>query len=481
MKNTGRKTHWLRTTLIVLILCGLVGVVIAGIGFTKTASVHYASSVLEMNFSAAANGLAPNGNPFDIQDIASEEVLRKALEASSLSDAYTPEQIRPSLQIRGIYPENLLENYTKNISIVNNTNAGNDVLTIGDYHPTSFSVTLSNTFDTSVSRDRLTSLLENILAAYKAYFAQAGADRQETGTSVFTITDYDYIHQLSLIRERLTNVESHAKEMSKRNPDFRLNGKGFDDISVRTANLIAGDLSRIESTVTVNALSKDKGRLLEQYQYMLNRQNDTLKSKKEILEKMDKLIESYGKNATIYISTSSSLNEIRGNSSATYDKIVTERKKIAEEITGIQKSIEGYQKKIADITGGNGTAEQKVTEAAGELPSDAAAAGVSEGEKEQTAAQDEAILKKVEADLDLLISKERKIVEDFDALLQAENAEQINDLTVRASTVQYKAPSFFSGAFLIRVVKTAGPFCMIGFVVCMLLIFISRRKEEKSK
>ncbi len=490
MNNTAKKTHWLRITLIVLVACGLAGTILAVVQFNAKKSGNYVSSVLEMNFADAARGLAPNGYPFDVQEMASDEVLQSALEAASLSDTYTPDQIRGSLEIRGIYPEDLQEQIMSSTSVLNETAA-----TVSDYHPTSFEIRLGNEFDKAVSRSVQTSLLENILSAYKARFALSGAYKVDTGESVFALSDYDYIQQLDIIRQRLSNTDSYASGMAQRFPDFLLDGKGFVDISARVANLRAGELSRIEGQITFNGVSKDKDRLLEQYIYLLGRLQERLKVDKENLEKLDKLIESYRKNATIYVSTASALNELGGNSSATYDKIVAQRKAIADNNTALMKRIEDYEKKIADLTGVTQAAETTVTEAVAEAVTEAVTevveevvTGTAEAAPAQARSEDArdpatvaAARERAEADLERLIAKERQIVADFDTMVQAENAEEINDLTVRYSEVRYTAPGFFSGAFLKQVIKTAGPFCAIGLMVCLMLIFISRRKEDTIK
>lgn len=61
------------------------------------------------------------------------------------------------------------------------------------------------------------------------------------------------------------------------------------------------------------------------------------------------------------------------------------------------------------------------------------------------------------------------------------NTREINESSVSFTSVKYKAPSLLSGAFAVKLVKTAGPICMVGFMVCIVLIIISRRKEEKAK
>lgn len=481
MNKTVQKTHWLRTTLIVLIVCGLVGTVMAGVIFTSNKAATNVSSTLQMDFANAASGLAPNGNRFDVQDITSDNVLQSALEAASLSDVYTPEQIRSSLQVRGVYPEDLEEQFTKSVSILNNTDNSSQMLTLSDYHPTTFSVKLSNEFDTSISQAQLTSLLKNILTAYKTYFNASGANKLETGMTVFTVSDYDYIQRLKIIRMKLENLTKYATELSEKDSSFRLNGKGFDDIVVRISNLMTGDLSRLEGQVTVGALSKDNNRLLTQYEYAVQTLTEELKSQTENLEKTDKLVDSYKKNATIYIyvSTSGALNKIAGNSSITYDALVEERNETAEHIAELKVKIEDYQQKIEDIKNGTAAVEEKA-------PETEATAEETSGEKKETPSTahkqpDAAVLQKLEADIDLLISRTQEIITDFDAMIQAQNEEHINDQMISTTAIRYYTPKLLSGAFAKLVIKTAGPFCTLGLMVCLMLIFFIRRKEEKAK
>ena len=64
-------------------------------------------------------------------------------------------------------------------------------------------------------------------------------------------------------------------------------------------------------------------------------------------------------------------------------------------------------------------------------------------------------------------------------MLEAYTAREINEKTVSVTAVKYKAPTILSGAFAVKAIKTAGPLCAVGFMVCMVLLIISRRKEEK--
>ena len=76
--------------------------------------------------------------------------------------------------------------------------------------------------------------------------------------------------------------------------------------------------------------------------------------------------------------------------------------------------------------------------------------------------------------------KRDEIVNDFTAMLEAYSAQEINERTVSATAAKYETPKLLSGAFIKTVLKTAGPLCAVGFMVCLVLIIRSRRKEEKA-
>ena len=86
----------------------------------------------------------------------------------------------------------------------------------------------------------------------------------------------------------------------------------------------------------------------------------------------------------------------------------------------------------------------------------------------------------VETKIQTLTTKRDAIVSDFAAMLDAYSAQEINERTVSTTAVKYKAPSLISGAFIMKVLKTAGPICAVGFMVCLVLLIRSRRKEEKA-
>ena len=483
-----KKTHWLRTTIIVLVICGIAGLALTSVLFFKNPDPTYASATLEFTFDGAANGIAPNGHAFDVSDIASEEVLTAALKEASLEGTYTADQLRDSLVARGVYPEDMAEKVKSYESLLNFT--ANRETSVGDFHPTTFDIALYDSFDPAISQGNLEKLIKGITAAYRAYFNTAYANGLEPENLLFTLENYDYPQQLTILQGHYESMAGYAAEMYERKPAFRLNSAGFNDISVRLNNLINSDITRLNADLTMNALTRDTARLLTQYQFEIHDLGIRLDKQTQRLKKLDALVDAYDKNEILYLSTSDSLTKIDGNSSETYDALINERKSVADGITDINSQIATYQLKLSDLLKDN-QSSSKVVATATAAPTAEGESVVTAEEVEQmteeeiaaAAAEAERLAKAqtsaLEKNIAALVEKGNGIIADFKAMLTAYNDQEINDLTVNVIKYDYEAPRVLSGAFIKKAIKVAGPICAIGFMLCMVLIVISRRKEEK--
>ena len=484
MKKT-KKTNWLKTTLLVLLVCGIVGLVLTAVLFFSNPAPTYASATLVFTFDGAATGIAPNGAAFDLRDITLDEVLSEGLKGASMDGKYTPEQIRPSLAVSGVYPDDMADQVMHYESLMNFT--ASRELTIGDYHPTTFSIALYNGFDRSLSKEQLSSLLKSIMEAYQAYFAKAYSFGLDTKIAIFSIDGYDYPQQLQIIEKHLSSLSAYALELYDKDPTFRWKGAGFNDVSVRLNTLIESNINRLNAELTINALTKDPARLLTQYQFEIRSLNNQLDKQTQELSKLDKLIDSYEKNEIIYLRTTDALTKIDGNSSETYDSLMGRRKDVADGITEINYQISTYELLLSDLlsdTASPSAATNNTTEAE-EGTSAEAVAAMTDEELAAAAAEAERVTNarrtKLEESIGALISESETILADFQTMLQAYNEQKINDLTVSVSDYRYHTPRLISGAFIKKAIQTAGPLVALGFIVCMACIAISHSKEGKQR
>lgn len=492
---------------VLIILCSaiVVGLILSVVLFYKRAGANTVSSTIELTFEGAAEGKAPDGYAFSIDDLTSDEIINAALERCNLAGKYTPEQVRKALVVAGGYPQDIIGQTMSYDSLLNLT--ASRTLTVDRFHPTLFSVTLYDRFDEKLSKAQQTKLLESLLEVYKEHFAsvygQGTMGRELAG--FFTFDEYDYPQQLSIMQLLLNTISDYAAEMYERNPAFRYNGESFNDIVTRIASIRESDLNRLNATMSLNALTKDPDRLLTQYQFEMRELENQLLRREQQLKKLDELIASYEKSEIIYISTEQSLTKIDGDSSKTYDALVDLRKELTTDNTLTGSKISTYRMKISDLTGeeyvpesskdnasnadddaANATADGTAT---GDANIDANGNGnqdTADGNDQSTTkptkkvVSDEDMKKQREAfekDVTALAAKTEKIASDYAEMLKFWNESKLNDTTVTVSASRYSAPKLVSGAFIKAAIKTTGPITALAVMVCLVMIIIAKKKE----
>ena len=464
--TTVKKTHWFRNTLIVLIICGILGLILAAVLFLSEDNKTYAVANLQFSFDGAAEGTAPNGYPFNANGIITDEVLDAAIEASGLTGTYTADQLRENLSVTGVYPEKIAEQMTKYVSVMDANADMQAALT--DFHATQYDIKLYNSFDETISSGKLTELLQNILVAYRNYFAKTyGASMDATGTLMIQ-PEYDYAQMLETISANVKQEKRFAQEMQRLAPEFQENRKGFGDIATRYQNL-ENDIKRLDATVTLNAISKDRIRLQKRYEMEIRTEGFRLDSLTEELKRIEEQVNAFEKDGIIYVSANGELSQVGSSSSDTYDRLVRKRKSVSDEIAEINATIALYQARLDDMAG-----TAKAEEPADETEAAAAVEELSAAEKAILRSDTEVKIRKLSA-------KKDSVANAFAAMLEAYTAQEINEKTVSVTDLRYKKPNLVSGTFIVKAIKTAGPICAVGFMVCMVLLIISRRKEEKAR
>lgn len=495
----GQKTHWLRNTLCVLIACGILGTILSAVLFLTNPEKTYAAANVQFSFDGAAQGTAPNGYSFGISAVSSDEVVEKALEDAGMADRYSAEAVQGQIETSGVYPEDIVRQMMNYESLLDFS--ANRELTVSDYHPTLYTVKLYNGFDEKIPKGDLEKLLHAIMDSYKAYFSKVYTAGQNSVSIAYNLEDYDYPQQLTILTTTMEDTIRYADEMYEKEPALRLNGQGFNDISVRLHSLIDTDISKLSADITMNALTKNTSRLITQYDYEIRSLTNQLNKKNDQLTHLDALIASYDKNEIIYLSTADSLTKIDGNSSETYDALVASRREVADEITTINNEISNYRLLLADLIGEDKAEEAEKAAAPAVVSANAEADGtdgtVSESTTEEIVvpertqeeleelakAAEEAARKQIaalETNISTLAAKREAVMKDFADLIRQYNDKYVNDATVSVFGYQYKAPSLLSGAFIKQTIKIAGVFCLVGFIVCIILLINSRRKEEKA-
>lgn len=517
-----------RRVICILCVAIVIGAVLSVVTFFARRSPAREYVTLQMSFDGAADGIAPNGYRFDIAEMLSDTVLNKALTAASLDQRYSADEIRKCIVIAGKYPVDIVNQTMSYDSLLDFT--ANRQLTIDKFHPTQFTITLSNSTEEEMSKKEMETLLSGIVDEYKKYFSEVAVMGKPRESSALNLSDYDYAQQLEIIEQRIQIMIDYATELYNGEPSFRNNGSGFNDIAVRLNNLIVNDISRINAKLTLNALTKDSERLLTQYRYELRNINNRLTANENVLKLIDNMVDAYEKAEILYISTQESLTKIDGNSSETYDKLISTRKSIADGNTKLVSRKEDILLKLKDLLGGvNGSSsiggsifrfdEDDVAGNTGDIadqgdgngsdPVDAGNGGNDNGNANDTGnkgnarsdandpmnwtdAQIVAALQKaasnsadqreaLEQEINLLVSRCDAIAGDFRTMLQAWNSQKINDLTLEVGDYKYVRQGIFSTSFIRNGIKTTGPFVALAVIISLIMIIANNVKAEKAE
>ncbi len=516
--TTAKKTHWLRNTLIVLIICGIAGTALAAILFLSEGQPSSATATLLLSFNGAGDGRAPNGNEYDIQEAASDAVLEAALEKTGFTGVYTAEQLRENLVIVGAYPEDIAEQVLSYDSLLNF--AADRTLTVTDYYPTEFSLTLYNEFDRDISLGNLQNLAKGITEAYREYFIEKYSLKWDNSTGMQGWDALDYSQQMTVLSQNLIQAARFVEVMYNKEPAFKAGGMGFNDILARLNSLNDNDVARLEASIVQNALTKRENRLLTQYRYQIETWGNQVAHMQNELKELDAMITAYEKGEIIYVTTSNTMNQVGGTASETYDTLVRRRTDTVTEITRINKDIARAEKRIEELVGtgqvteeeaaealtaaetategtegagaGTDSAVAEATEAKAETATETKAEEKTEEKAEEKAeevvtemtdeektALHEQQIAALEGRIEKLLTRQDEVIADLNKVLTAYNEEEMTEGTIRMVNLNGQKPTLLSGNFLKRVIKEAGPICAVGFIVCMILLIRSRRKEQK--
>ncbi len=474
-EKTGNKFN--KRILAILVISAVIGLILSTVLFLTEPAPTTVTASIQFSFKDAADGIAPNGNRFGVEDITDDEVLNAALTAAGMDDRYTAEQIHPSLSATGVYPENLQKQMTSYDSLLDFTTSRE--FNIKKFNPTQFSIQLTNEFDSAISKGDMEKLLDTILQVYKAHFIQTySVGFDTTGyDQLFDLTGYDYPQMLQVTEMEMNQIATYAEAMYEVEPTFIYNGMGFNDIYIRMQNLVDNDIVRMNANLTMNALTKDTQRLVMQYECEIRDRENELEKKNAELASLDKLLEAYDKNEIIYLSTSDSLTKIDGNSSETYDALVERRKEVADEISKLKSEIKDYKLKLTDLLGTEVESDTTDIEAIGTEETTVPVTTKTTAAVTPAAADKTEQIQALEADIANLLNKKDAVINDFAAMLQCYNETQLNDSTVATTAIKYNAHSLLSGAFIVKCIKTAGPIFMIGLLICLILKI---RKDKKA-
>ena len=439
----------LRLIATVLAFCFVLGLVIAAIQVLSDKTPARSYSVLQFTFPRSGEGRTPAGTRFDVELITADEVIAADLRSAGLEGRYTVDEVRAGLYVDPYYSKDYLKKFSNFDSLLDFSTEVD--VNLSSYQPTQFTVILYDRFGEPASNGELNALLNGIMAAFRDSFVEKYHLAYTGGDLFENVSEYDYDLQLSAIRTVLSETASYASALYQNDPNFRYQGSTFNDIVLRLQSLIDTDIDSMEADITLNALTKNLERKKANLEYTLVVLNYRREAQEELEKEVSAIVTAYEKSQIFYLSNQESFTKINEYSSDAYDLLVSAQKAISEGITSLKAEIKECEMRLADLL-----------------------------QYRTAPSLEKARLQRLQENTEYMLEKKDRIIADFQAMLEAYNAQMFDESTILTSLAKYTTNTLFSVDYIVQVIKTAGPLCALGLIVCLAWIFSVKRKKALS-
>lgn len=446
-KSSRKKLPFIKLMIIAVVFVGVIGVIIALVKFNdKDIQSRYATTTIEFNYDGATMNKTPSGENFSIAYMIDEKNIESALKKLGLDGKYSTEAIQKSIEISASYPDNIIGKIKQYNSLFD-FNSSREV-SVNQYYPTVYSITLFDDFDSSVSQSDLSAISSELVNCYKEYFVNKYVnvfDMTEYD-DMFKLDGYDYAQRVKVLSFRADMIMEYASELYAADSGFLYNNMSFNDMFVRCSDLKNNSLTKVDALVTMNSLSTNKERLKNQYEYEIQLLTNELNNKNVLLTELDSLVENYETDDILYISAGENVTKIDSNSTVTYEALMDQRNEITDRITEINSELDKYNTYLQDLTGGS-TVTTLNTDVSGKISD--VAAQLSE--------------------LEVM----------FKSMILEYNRKLNLDENISVGDTGYVAPKLVSGSFIVMCIKCAGPLCMLVMLIFSILGLIFECKKYK--
>ncbi|NLI89855.1 MAG: hypothetical protein GX366_05555 [Epulopiscium sp.] len=258
----GKKTIMLCTLIALLIT--LVG--FGGYNFIMQDEVGSVSTVLSFNFKGIKEGLNPNEEEFNINELTNKKVLEDTVSQLGLaSKGIDSETLRKNILIQGIIPEDIINQMTLINQMAEKDVSQLEKLNEMEYFPTQYKVDLHISKDMDLSGEEAEQILTSIVSNYKTYFMDKYNDRK-VFSSAITSSDldrYDYSEYIMIVDDQLEEARVYLEEKQVEAPEFRskTTGVGFEDLISQIDFVRNVDINNVQSIIDTFVVSKNKDRL----------------------------------------------------------------------------------------------------------------------------------------------------------------------------------------------------------------------------
>ena len=261
------------------LICLIIIAVVAAV-YVIAINSNSAYTTVSASFSEIADGHNPDGSPFEIYEVLSDEVLKSACD--KLDNKVDPETLKKHISVTGITTDGTFNTIRQKVI------DGNDTYS---YFPSRYTITYSIVSD-SIAADGVfasiaavfkqlampskTKILQCVADSYKEYYENNYVLTSEVFDIDWSKTrSLDYFNKASEINNILNRISRYLGKRYDEDVKFvSKDGLSFGDLKDEAAGIMQNDIESYKSFVIQNGITSDRDKLLKQFRYVLNTNND---------------------------------------------------------------------------------------------------------------------------------------------------------------------------------------------------------------
>lgn len=261
------------------LICLIIIAVVAAV-YVIAINSYSAYTTISASFSEIADGHNPDGSPFEIYEVLSDEVLKSACD--KLDNKVDPETLKKHISVTGITTDGTFNTIRQKVL------DGNDTYS---YFPSRYTITYSIISD-SIAADGVfasiaavfkqlampskTKILQCVADSYKEYYESNYVLTSEVFDIDWSKTkSLDYFNRASEINNILNRISRYLGKRYDEDVEFvSKDGVSFGDLKDEAAGIMQNDIESYKSFVIQNGITSDRDKLLKQFRYVLNTNND---------------------------------------------------------------------------------------------------------------------------------------------------------------------------------------------------------------
>ena len=262
-----------------LLICLIIIAVVAAV-YVIAINSNSAYTTISASFSEIADGHNPDGSSFEIYEVLSDEVLKSACD--KLDNKVDPETLKKHISVTGITTDGTFNTIRQKVL------DGNDTYS---YFPSRYTITYSIVSD-SIAADGVfasiaavfkqlampskTKILQCVADSYKEYYENNYVLTSEVFDIDWSKTkSLDYFNRASEINNILNRISRYLGKRYDEDVEFvSKDGVSFGDLKDEAAGIMQNDIESYKSFVIQNGITSDRDKLLKQFRYVLNTNND---------------------------------------------------------------------------------------------------------------------------------------------------------------------------------------------------------------